>query len=160
MNALRLINVLAVCLLLGVAVWVYRIKYDATWQAEEVQRLHATIDKEKANIALLRAVLAHLERPDRIQLLASQYLDLKPFETWQREPITAIPMRPPTVDVIGQTIAALKLDAPIPAPAHQDPIARTIEQLGLAGPVADHSIDRSLRALGIKKPVRAGSARP
>jgi hypothetical protein len=151
MKALRIFNVLAVCALVATAVVVYRIKYQATLQAEKVQRLHATIDKEKANIALLKAVLAHMERPDRIQLLASQYLDLKPFEIWQREPVSAIPMRPPTVDVIGKTIASLKLDAPIAAPSHDDPIARTIDQLGLGGPTADHSIDRSLKALGIAK---------
>jgi hypothetical protein len=157
MKTLRILNVLAVCALIAAAVAVYHIKYQATWQAEKVQRLRATIDKEKANIALLKAVLAHMERPDRIQLLAEQYLDLKPFEIWQREPVTAIPMRPPTVDVIGKTIASLNLDAPIKAPSHDDPIARTIDQLGLGGPTVDRSIDRSLKALGMGK---GGAARP
>jgi len=157
MKLLRIFNVLAVCALVGVAVWVYRIKYEATWQAEEVQRLHSTIDKEKANIALLKAVLAHLDRPDRIQLLATQYLDLKPFEIWQREPLSAIPGRPPRVDEIGATIASLKLDTPLPTVGHgDDPIARTIEQLGLGGPTADRSIDRSLKALGMKKAGKGG----
>jgi hypothetical protein len=151
MSVLRILNILAVCALVAAAVVVYRIKYEATWQAEEVARLQSTIDREKANIALLHAVLAHLERPDRIELLATKYLDLKPFDIHQREAIAALPMRPPQVDLIGKTIASLDLDSPIKAAAHDDPIARTIESLGLAGPTRDRSIERSLKAMGLGK---------
>ncbi|HVV91786.1 MAG TPA: hypothetical protein VHD15_00060 [Hyphomicrobiales bacterium] len=151
MTIWRILNVLAVCALVAAAVVVYRIKYQATWQAEEVVRLQSTIGREKANIALLQAVLAHLERPDRIELLAAKYLDLKPFDVHQRESIGQLPMRPPEVDLIGKTIASLDLDAPIKAVPHDDPIARTIESLGLAGPTRDRSIERSLKALGMTK---------
>jgi cell division protein FtsL len=149
MTIWRILNVLAVCALVAAAVVVYRIKYQATWQAEEVARLQSTIEREKANIALLQAVLAHLERPDRIELLAAKYLDLKPFDAHQRESVAQLPMRPPQVDLIGKTIASLDLDAPIKAAPHDDPIARTIESLGLAGPTRDRSIERSLKALGM-----------
>lgn len=152
MKLTRAINVLAVLLLIGAAVAVYKIKYEATWQAVEVERLHRQIEREKVSINILNAEWAHLTRPDRIQNLAEKNLDLKPVDSRQRMALIDLPMRPARVDSIADTIASLgQIDMKIiegPKPPGEDPIARTIESMGLAMPSADERIDRTMRELG------------
>lgn len=153
MKVTRAINVLAVLLLIGAAVTVYKIKYEATWQAVEVERLNRQIEREKVSINILKAEWAHLTRPDRIQFLAEKNLDLKPADPRQRMALIDLPVRPPRVDSIADTIASLsgELDMKIiegPKPPGEDPIARTIESMGLAMPSADERIDRTMRELG------------
>ncbi len=153
MKLTRAINVLAVLLLIGAAVAVYKIKYEATWQAVEVERLNRQIEREKVSINILKAEWAHLTRPDRIQNLAEKNLDLKPVNPHQRIALIDLPMRPPRVDSIADTIASLSgdLDMKIiegPKAAGEDLIGRTIESMGLAMPSADDRVDRTMRELG------------
>jgi cell division protein FtsL len=153
MKLTRLINVLAVLLLIGAAATVYKIKYQATWQAVEVERLNRQIEREKVSINILKAEWAHLIRPDRIQNLAEKNLDLKPADPRQRIALIDLPVRPPRVDSIADTIASLGAMTEMkiaeePKPPGEDPIARTIESMGLAMP-ADERIDRTMRELGI-----------
>ena len=109
-----------------------------------------------AGIQILEAEWAHLTRPDRIQILAERNLDLKPADPRQRLTLAALPMRPPKVDTIADTIASLTIEAPIldepKAAPNEDPIARTIEAMGLAVPTADDRIERTMRELGISGP--------
>lgn len=154
MKLTRLINVLAVLLLIGAAATVYKIKYQATWQAVEVERLNRQIEREKVSINILKAEWAHLIRPDRIQNLAEKNLDLKPVDPRQRMASIDLPVRPPRVDSIADTIASLGAMTEMkiaeePKPPGEDPIARTIESMGLAMPGADERIDRTMRELGI-----------
>lgn len=152
MKVTRTINVLAVLLLIGAAVTVYKIKYEATWQAVEVERLNRQIEREKVAINILNAEWAHLTRPDRIQNLAEKNLDLKPADPRQRIALIDLPVRPPRVDSIADTIASLgQIDMKIiegPKPAGEDLIGRTIESMGLAMPSADERVDRTMRELG------------
>ena len=153
MKIARAINVVVVCSLVGAAVVVYRIKYQATWQAEEVSRLERQISREKSAIAVLEAEWAHLVRPDRIQLLAAKNLDLKAADPRQRAVVSELPMRPARVDSIADTIASLGMEQPLaPEPKAgpgDDPIARTIEAMGLALPNGQDRIDRTMNSLGI-----------
>jgi cell division protein FtsL len=152
MKLARAINVLAVLLLIGAAVAVYKIKYEATWQAVEVERLTRQIEREKVAINILQAEWAHLTRPDRIQNLAENHLDLKPVDSRQRIALIDLPVRPPRVDSIADTIASLgQIDmiAEEPKPPGEDPIARTIESMGLAMPSASDRIDGTMRQFGI-----------
>jgi cell division protein FtsL len=153
MKLTRAINVLAVLLLIAAAATVYKIKYEATWQAVEVERLNRQIERERVSINILNAEWAHLTRPDRIQNLAEKHLDLKPADPHQRIALIDLPMRPPRVDSIADTIASLggEMDMKIiegPKPPGEDPIARTIESMGLAMPSADERIDRTMHQLG------------
>ena len=160
MKLTRMISVLAVLLLIGAAVTVYRIKYQATWQAVEVERLNRQIEREKSAINVLEAEWAHLVRPDRIQNLAEKHLDLKSADSRQRTALADLPMRPAKVDSIADTIASLgALNVPIAdepkARPGDDPIARTIESMGLALPTADDRVARTMRELGIaQQPTR------
>ncbi|HBR68378.1 MAG TPA: hypothetical protein DEA55_03275, partial [Rhodospirillaceae bacterium] len=48
-------------------------------QAEDdLRRLQKSVDHEKETIRVLQAEWAHLNRPDRLESLAGQYLDLVP----------------------------------------------------------------------------------
>jgi cell division protein FtsL len=154
MKVTRAINVLAVLTLIGAAVTVYKIKYEATWQAVEVERLNRQIEREKVSINILKAEWAHLVRPDRIQNLAEKHLDLKPADSKQlMASLADLPLRPAKVDSIADTIASLGgMDMPIaeePKRPGEDPIARTIESMGLAMPTADDRIERTMRELGM-----------
>jgi cell division protein FtsL len=153
MKLTRTINVLAVLLLIGAAVTVYKIKYEATWQAVEVERLTRQIEREKVAINILKAEWAHLTRPDRIQNLAEKHLDLKPVDSRQRIALADLPMRPARVDSIADTIASLgQIDLKIaeePKAPGDDPIARTIESMGLAMPSASDRVDGTMRQFGM-----------
>ncbi len=141
MKLTRALNILAILLVIGSAVYVYRIKYQATWQAAEIERLHRAIDREKVAINVLHVEWAHLRRPDRIQKLAENHLDLKPASSDQRIALADLPLRPVEVDAIAETIASLGMDDAIfespGALAGEDLIGRTIENMGLAVPPAD-----------------------
>jgi cell division protein FtsL len=159
MKFTRIINVLAIILLIGAAVYVYNIKYQATWQAEEVARLERQIAREKTSIAVLNAEWAHLLRPDRIQLLTEKNLDLKAADSRQRIALAAIPMRPERVDAIADTIASLGMEKPleVEAPPADDAIARTIEAMGLALPSAGERVERTLKSMGIGRDADDGA---
>ena len=160
MKITRVINVVAVLLLIGAAVAVYQIKYQATWQAVEVERLNRQIAREKSAINVLEAEWAHLVRPDRIQNLAEKHLELKMPDPRQRITVAALPMRPAKVDSIADTIASLGAievpiaDEPAGRAPGDDPIARTIESMGLAMPTADDRIERTMQEFGSQMPGR------
>jgi cell division protein FtsL len=140
MKLTRVINVLAVLLVIGAAATVYRIKYQAVRQTVEIEQLNHAIAREKSAITVLEAEWAHLARPDRVQALAEKHLDLTSVDPHQRVAIADLPMRPVRVDSIAETIASLgAADTPIheSKPSGEDLIGRTIESMGLAVPAPD-----------------------
>ena len=72
-------------LLIGVSLMIalYYIKTRAQTARQSAAKLHYEIALEEAAIGVLRAEIAHLEDPARLQGLASEYLDLAPTETSQ-----------------------------------------------------------------------------
>jgi hypothetical protein len=105
----RIINVVAICALLGAAVNLYRIKYDATLHAEHVAKLKRQISAEVDSIAVLRAEWAYLARPDRVQAFTTRHLDLKPLSREQTVLLASLPDKPQPVDEIGKKLEALGL---------------------------------------------------
>ncbi len=132
MNIARILNLLAFVLLFGSAVAVYRIKYEAIFHAEDVARLERAIEAEKTSIILLQTEWARLARPDRIEALAREHLGLGITTPEQTVKLSSLPRRPQTIDPIAQTIESLGLDAAEQA----DPIANAIDALdrGRDGP--------------------------
>lgn len=121
---MRLVNLAVVASLLTGAVFVYRVKYDATRHAEDVARLRLEIQREKEAIADLRAQWAQLNRPDRIQSLAERHLSLKPMTIDQMHRLNGLP--PKVVidpDPIGSMLEALIAD-PNAAPAATGSVPR------------------------------------
>jgi cell division protein FtsL len=107
---LRLLNILVIAALVLPASYVYKIKFEATLQAERVSKLRAEIRRERDAIAILRAEWTQLDRPDRIQGLAQRHLKLKPVEVAQFDALDKLPERPVqlvppgTADPIGAII--------------------------------------------------------
>ena len=109
MKIARVLNVIALGALVGAAVTVYRIKYDATMHAEHAAKLRREIASERDAIQTLRAEWAYLARPDRIQGFAKEHLELGPLAREQTVKLAALPDRPAPVDEIGKKLEALGL---------------------------------------------------
>ncbi|HVY57582.1 MAG TPA: hypothetical protein VHA77_07005, partial [Xanthobacteraceae bacterium] len=97
--------------------YVYKIKFEATVQAEHVAKLHSEIQRERDAVAALRAEWAKLENPARIQGLAQRHLpQLHPVETSQFDSLDHLPERPPELfppsvrDPIGAMIESTESD--------------------------------------------------
>jgi hypothetical protein len=107
---LRVLNILVIAALVLPAAYVYKIKFEATLQAERVSKLRAEIRRERDAIAILRAEWTQLDRPDRIQSLAQRHLKLRPVEVAQFDALDKLPERPVqlvppgTADPIGAII--------------------------------------------------------
>ncbi|GGE42283.1 hypothetical protein GCM10007276_19480 [Agaricicola taiwanensis] len=123
MNIARVLNFLAVLLLFGSALAVYKIKYEAIFHAEDVARLERLIEAEKATVVMLRTEWAKLARPDRIEALATEHLGLAVAKPEQTVKLSALPEKPVEVDSIAQTLESLGLEAA----AESDPIANAID---------------------------------
>src|SRR5689334_1513672 len=91
---IRLMHVIVVCAFVSAAIYVYKIKFDATVQAEQVAVIRADIKRERDTIAALRAEWAKLDTPGRVQALANRHLPLKPLEPTQYDNLASLPMRP------------------------------------------------------------------
>jgi hypothetical protein len=93
---LRFLNFIVIGALVLAAAYVYRIKFDATVQAEKLAKLRGEVRHERDDIAALRAQWGQLDNPDRIQTLAKRYLQLKPIAPTQFDTLDHLPDRPPT----------------------------------------------------------------
>ena len=76
----RLIDLVALGVLIAVILGVYLAKTIAGRERAEIASVEKQIDAEKARIRLLQAEVAHLEQPARIEALASNYLGMAPIE--------------------------------------------------------------------------------
>ena len=91
---------IALALLLGSAVYAYGIKYDTIVLGEQIARQKIKIQKEKDQIALLKAEWQFLNRPDRIQALSELQPDMMPLQTQQIVRWSDVPLR------ANQTVSA------------------------------------------------------
>ncbi|HET6376655.1 MAG TPA: hypothetical protein VFF88_11460 [Methylocella sp.] len=112
----RILNILAVASLLGSAIYAYSIKYSTIFQAEKIMKLQHEIRREQDQLGMLRAEWAHLTRPERIQALASKFLDLQPMALSQIVKPESLPAKAPRVDAIGHKLEELGLGAPTSTP--------------------------------------------
>ncbi len=107
---IRLVHLLVICAFVTAAIWVYKIKFDATVQAERIAVIRNEIKRERDQTASLRAEWSRLDNPSRIEDLARRHLKLKQLETAQYETFDRLPMRPeqavppPTDDPIAGII--------------------------------------------------------
>ena len=92
---LRLLNLIVIGALVLAAAYVYRIKFDATVQAEKLAKLRGEVRHERDEIAALRAEWGKLDNPERIETLAKRYLQLKPIAPTQFDSLDRLPDRPP-----------------------------------------------------------------
>jgi hypothetical protein len=139
---LRVLNLVVIGALVLAAAYVYRIKYEATAQAERLDKLRDELRHERDKIAALRAQWGELDDPARIEALTKRFLKLKPVESAQFDNFAHLPdqppdyMRPGSKDPIGGMIDHL-----------EEPVAVTSSITAPAAPAA-HPDDGSLPASG------------
>jgi hypothetical protein len=113
---MRFIHFIVAATLVAAAVYVYKIKFESTVQAERLAKLAAEIRRERDAIAALRAEWAQLDNPARIQGLAQRHLALKMLDPTQIEQLDRLPERPPAPaapqDAIANIIDALEPELP------------------------------------------------
>ena len=105
----RLLHLIAIGGLLGSAGYVYGVKYQSVYAREQLVDMHRRIDKEREQIALLKAEFASLIRPDRLQDLADKQLGMQPLALNQIARFDDLPYPGPKIDGIGQKIDSLGL---------------------------------------------------
>jgi cell division protein FtsL len=118
---MRLLHILVIGVLILAASFVYKIKFDATLQAETVAKLRGELRHERDAIALLRAEWTKLETPARLEALAKRHLNLRPVEPGQFDSLDRLPERPappePAVkDPIGAMLAPPETTGSLPPP--------------------------------------------
>jgi hypothetical protein len=91
---MRLLNLIVAAALVLAAAHVYRIKFEATVEAERVAKLRTEIVRERDAAAALRAEAVKLENPARLQTLSDRHLTLKPLDPAQIDVVDALPFRP------------------------------------------------------------------
>ena len=112
---LRILNLMVIGALILAAAFVYRIKYEATVQAEHLAKLRDQVRQERDKIAALRARWGELDDPARIQALAKRFLKLQPVAPTQFDTLDHLPdqppdyMRPGSKDPIGGMIEHLEV---------------------------------------------------
>lgn len=80
---MRIVGLLAFGFLAGLIVLIYNMKYETRRLEAKAQQLARAIEDEKDNVALMRAEWSHVARPERIEKLAREILDLQPIKTGQ-----------------------------------------------------------------------------
>jgi len=90
---LRVLNLVVIGILVLAAAYVYRIKFDATVQAERLARLRGELRHERDKIAALRAEWEQLDSPARVEMLAKRYLPLRPIAPTQFDALDRLPER-------------------------------------------------------------------
>ncbi len=104
---IRFLNFVAISALVGTAVWVYSIKYETIYYAEQVKKLEHKLDRERDGITVLKAEWQLLNQPARLQEFANKFLDSKPLEARQIIKPTDMPDKPQRADSIAQKLDAL-----------------------------------------------------
>jgi cell division protein FtsL len=122
----RILHLVVIGALVLAAAYVYRIKFDATVQAERLAKIRSEVRHERDTIAALRAEWGELDNPARIEALAKRHLQLKPTAPTQFGAFDQLPSRPPqflmpgVADPIGVMIENLEepetVTGSVPAP--------------------------------------------
>ena len=90
---MRFLHLIVVAALVSAAVYVYKIKFDSTLQAERIARLTTDLRRMHDINASLRAEWSQLDNPARIQGLADRHLRLRPIEAAQFDALDHLPDR-------------------------------------------------------------------
>ncbi len=79
-RGVRIVNLVALTVLVALAVTSYALKTIAEAQGVDTADVQSQIVQEGKRIRLLKAELSHLEGPGRIERLSTQYLGLAPID--------------------------------------------------------------------------------
>jgi hypothetical protein len=132
----RIIEIGALCIVLVLAMVVYLAKTGAGGQRDDIDRIQDQIDGEQARIGLLRAEVARLERPERLEDLSGRFLNLQPVAPAHEIDLSALPTLakgPPAA--LSATAKAAPPGAALAANAAGQPAAASESQAPAAPPL-------------------------
>lgn len=128
----RLVDLIALGLLIVLILGVYLAKTIAGRERTEIAQVERQIAAERTRVRLLQAEVAHLEQPSRIERLSTAYLGLEAVkidretdadglgEIAAKQPLIVKPA-PPSVE--GAVVAAPSAAAPVATAAATAPVA-------------------------------------
>ena len=90
---IKVTHILLLISLLGVIFFNYEIKNNFHQKEKEILKLKTLISEKKQNVKLMKAELAYLSRPERLQSIAEQKLNMKeilPTDIWNIEDISKL----------------------------------------------------------------------
>lgn len=99
---MRAFQIAAAVLILALAVGLYRAKTDAGAARARVRDLQTNITETRADIRELKAEIAHLETPARVEALAKQELKMEPGREARALPERALDEALPAPRVRGE----------------------------------------------------------
>lgn len=79
----RVVDLTLVGVLIALMLAVYLAKTFGGAERSQIARIERQIDTEKVRVRLLKAEVAHLEQPGRLEALSRQYLGLQPVSAKQ-----------------------------------------------------------------------------
>ena len=79
----RLLSLLAFGFLAGLVILIYDMKFETRRLENRAAQLVRAIEDEKDNVALMRAEWSHVTRPERVEKLSHEILDLAPVKSSQ-----------------------------------------------------------------------------
>ena len=82
----RTVNLWACVVAVVLALGVYAFKADAGKESARIKEVSEQIQDERRAVTLLRAEVAHLEQPERLERLSIAYLGLKPQDARREAP--------------------------------------------------------------------------
>jgi cell division protein FtsL len=77
----------------AVALGLYQVKYEVQRLEEELHQVRSDIRQDRVALHVLEAEWAYLNRPERLQRLASKHLEMGPAGAKQVAAVTALPPR-------------------------------------------------------------------
>jgi cell division protein FtsL len=86
----RAVNVGACAIAVLLALGVYAFKADAAKENNKIREVNRAIAAETRAVRLLRAEVAHLEQPARLERLATLYLGLQPQDARREAPVDGL----------------------------------------------------------------------
>ena len=90
---IKITHILIFISVLGVFFFNYEIKNNHHQKKQEILKLKNLISEKKQNIKLMKAELAYLSRPERLQSIAEQQLNMKeilPTDIWNIKDISKL----------------------------------------------------------------------
>ncbi len=113
LRGFRVIDLAALVVLLALALGSYAFKTSAEVEDADAADTQTQIAREEKRIRLLQAEIAHLDGPDRIERLATGYLNMAPVD--ERREITVADL--PRIARAAPPLAPTSTPAPRPAAA-------------------------------------------
>ena len=90
---IKITHILLLISVLGIIFFNYEIKNKYHHKEKEILKLNNLISEKKQNLKLMKAELAYLSRPERLQSIAKQQLNMKeilPTDIWNINDISKL----------------------------------------------------------------------